>query len=163
VEAVRDYDEHMMVGLRTGADESVGFVISAPGISGSAMLGAYSPLTAQAGQASPEPPPPAPGVKRITIGGNVQSAKLVQQARPVYPPLAKQARIQGVVRLQAVIAADGTMKNLAVISGHPLLVPAALEAVRQWVYATTLLNGEPVEVITQIDVNFTLSDQPPQQ
>ena len=60
------------------------------------------------------------------------------------------------VMKQAIIAADGTVKNLTVISGHPLLVPAALEAVRQWVYQQTLLNGEPVEVMTQIDVNFTL-------
>ena len=85
-----------------------------------------------------------------------KQAKLILQPRPVYPPLAKQARISGVVHLQAVLAADGTVKNLTVISGHPLLVPAALESVRQWVYQQTLLNGEPVEVTTQIDVNFTL-------
>ena len=106
-------------------------------------------------------PPAADGTKRITIGGNVQQSKLVSQARPVYPPLAKQARIQGVVHLQAVIGKDGHVVNLAVISGHPLLIPSALEAVRQWVYQTTLLNGEPVEVLTQIDVNYTLSDSPP--
>ena len=87
----------------------------------------------------------------------MQQAKLVRQPRPTYPPLAKQARIQGVVRLSAVIAKDGTIQELSVISGHPLLAPAALEAVRQWVYQPTTLNGEPVEVSTQIDVNFTLS------
>ena len=76
---------------------------------------------------------------------------------PVYPPLAKQARIQGVVRLDAIIGKDGTMKDLRAASGHPLLVPAALEAVRQWVYKPTLLNGNPVEVVTVVDVNFTLS------
>ena len=84
--------------------------------------------------------------QRIKVGGNVQSAKLVRQPRPVYPPLAKQARISGVVKLSAVISKDGTIKELQVISGHPLLVPAALEAVKQWVYQPTLLNGEPVEV-----------------
>jgi len=68
-----------------------------------------------------------------------------------------------VVHLAAVIGKDGSVINLAVISGHPLLVPAALEAVRQWVYQTTLLNGDPVEVMTQIDVNFTLADNPPVQ
>lgn len=94
---------------------------------------------------------------RIRIGGNVQQSKLVRQPHPVYPPEAKAARIQGVVKLSAVIAKDGTVSKLEVISGHPLLVPAALEAVKQWVYETTLLNGNPVEVITQIDVNFTLS------
>ncbi|MDE3166896.1 MAG: energy transducer TonB, partial [Acidobacteriota bacterium] len=110
--------------------------------------------------APPPPPPPAPKVvtpKRITIGGNVQAAKLIRQPRPVYPPLAKQARISGTVRLAAIISKDGTIQDLKVISGHPLLIPSALEAVKQWVYQPTLLNGEPVEVSTQIDVNFTLS------
>jgi len=95
--------------------------------------------------------------KRITIGGNGQQAKLVRQPKPVYPPLAKQARISGVVHLAAVISKDGTIQDLKVISGHPLLIPSALEAVKQWVYQPTQLNGEPVEVSTQIDVNFTLS------
>ena len=81
----------------------------------------------------------------------------VQQPRPVYPPLAQEARISGVVRLNAIIGTDGTVQNLTVASGHPVLVPAALEAVKQWVYAPTLLNGQPVEVVTQIEVNFTLS------
>jgi protein TonB len=112
------------------------------------------------------PPPPPPPVKqevkpatpqRIRVGGNVQAAKLVKQPRPVYPPLAKQARIQGTVRFTAIIGKDGTIQNLQLVSGHPLLVPSAQDAVRQWVYQPTLLNGEPVEVVTQIDVNFTLS------
>jgi periplasmic protein TonB len=114
------------------------------------------------GAAAPPPPPPQKKVEaatpqRIRVGGNVQQAKLVRQPKPVYPPLAKQARIQGVVKLNAIISKDGTIQNLSVISGHPLLVPSAMEAVKQWVYAPTLLNGEPVEVVTQIDVNFTLS------
>jgi len=91
------------------------------------------------------------------VGGNVQQAKLIRQPKPIYPPLAKQARISGVVRLNAIIGKDGTIQNLTVASGHPLLIPAALEAVKQWVYQPTLLNGEAVEVVTQIDVNFTLS------
>jgi len=112
------------------------------------------------------PPPPPPPVKqevkpqaprRITVGGNVQQAMLIYQPKPVYPPLAKQARIQGTVRFTAIIGRDGTIQNLTVVSGHPLLVQAATEAVRQWRYKPTLLNGEPVEVVTQIDVNFTLS------
>jgi protein TonB len=82
---------------------------------------------------------------------------LVSQPRPVYPPLAKQARIQGVVRFTAIIGRDGTIQNLTLVSGHPLLVSAAQEAVKQWRYKPTLLNGEPVEVVTQIDVNFTLN------
>ena len=91
------------------------------------------------------------------MGGNVQQAKLLAQPRPVYPPLAKQARISGTVRFTAIIGRDGTIQNLTMLSGHPLLVAAATEAVKQWRYQPTLLNGEPVEVVTQIDVNFTLS------
>jgi periplasmic protein TonB len=108
-------------------------------------------------------PPPPPSVKksvqtpRVRIGGIVQSAKLIRQPKPVYPELAKRARIQGVVRLHALISRDGTIEGLKVVSGHPLLVPSALEAVKQWVYQPTLLDGEPVEVETDIDVNFTLS------
>ena len=90
------------------------------------------------------------------MGGQVQSAKLVNQAKPTYPPLARQARIQGTVRLEAVISKVGGIEELKVISGHPLLIQAALAAVQQWRYEPTLLNGVPVEVITTIDVNFTL-------
>ena len=71
--------------------------------------------------------------------------------------MAKQARIQGTVRFEAVIAKDGTIQQLRLVSGHPLLIPSAQEAVKQWVYQPTQLNGEPVEVATTIDVNFTLS------
>jgi len=110
-------------------------------------------------------PPPPPEVKaapkslvpqRIPVGGNVQQAKLINQPKPQYPPLARQARIQGTVRFTAIIGIDGKIQNLTLVTGHPLLVPAAQQAVKQWVYQPTLLNGEPVEVVTQIDVNFTL-------
>jgi protein TonB len=75
----------------------------------------------------------------------------------VYPPLARQTRISGTVRLHAIIAKDGTVQQLEVLSGHPLLVQAALDAVRQWRYQPTLLNGEPVEVDTTVDVIFSLN------
>ena len=87
----------------------------------------------------------------------VAAANLIHKTVPVYPPLAKQARVQGTVKFSAIIGKDGHILNLQLVSGHPLLVPSATEAVKQWVYRPTLLNGEPVEVITQIDVNFTLS------
>jgi protein TonB len=74
-----------------------------------------------------------------------------------YPPLAKQARIQGVVVLEAIINKQGSVENLRVINGHPLLIQSALDAVKQWKYKPTLLNGEPVEVVTQVTVNFNLS------
>ena len=88
---------------------------------------------------------------------------MIRQPKPEYPALAKQARISGVVHLAVIIAKEGTVMDIKVISGHPLLIPAALQAVQQWVYQPTLLNGEPVEVSTQIDVNFTLSDELIQQ
>ena len=103
------------------------------------------------------PPPPKPVTpKRIRVGGNVQKARLINQLKPLYPPLARQARIQGTVRLEAIIAKDGTIQQLRVVKGHPLLVQSALNAVRQWRYNPTVLNGQPVEVATTIDVHFTL-------
>jgi TonB family protein len=116
----------------------------------------------QAPPPPPPPPPPASGVMtpdRIRVGGNVQAANLIQKVEPVYPDLARQARIQGTVRFNATIAKDGTIMNLQVLSGHPLLVQAAVEAVKKWLYKPTMLNGSPVEVITTIDVDFTLPDQ----
>jgi protein TonB len=134
------------------------------GVAGGTPGGVLGGIIGSVPSAAPPPPPPPekkvekPATpQRIKIGGAVQQAKLVRQPHPVYPPLAKQARISGVVKLSAIISKDGTIQKLEVISGHPLLVPSALEAVKQWVYQPTLLNGEPVEVQTQIDVNFTLS------
>lgn len=94
---------------------------------------------------------------RIRIGGNVQATKLINKVIPTYPSQAKVERIQGKVRFAALIAADGRVKNLMLESGHPLLVESAVTAVRQWAYQPTLLNGNPVEVVTAIDVNYTLA------
>lgn len=105
----------------------------------------------------PGRPAALPAPTSINVGGNAQQAKLVRQVRPAYPPEAKAAGIQGLVRMKAVIGRDGQVKNLDLLSGPPELAPAAMEAVKQWVYQPTLINGEPVEVVTQIDVNFTLS------
>ena len=95
-------------------------------------------------------------VQRIRVGAQVQQSNLIQQVNPVYPPLARQARIQGVVRFNVIIAKDGRISQILLISGHPLLVAAAQEAVKQWVYRPTLLNGDPVEVATVIEVQFML-------
>ena len=141
---------------------NVGVVGGIPGgVPGGTPGGVIGGIISSVPQAAPPPPPvvaaPKPvAPQRIRVGGNVQQAKLLNQPKPVYPPLAKQARIQGTVRFNAIIGRDGAIANLQVVSGHPLLVPSALEAVRQWKYQPTLLNGEPVEVVTQIDVNFTL-------
>ena len=151
--------------LPPAASGVAGVVGGVPGgVAGGTPGGVLGSIMSSGNATIAPPPPPPPPVekkpvtpKRITIGGNVQQAKLVRQPKPNYPPLAKQARISGIVHLAAVISKDGTIQDLKVIGGHPLLIPAALEAVKQWVYQPTLLNGEPVEVSTQIDVNFTLS------
>jgi periplasmic protein TonB len=143
----------------------VGVVGGVPGgVPGGTPGGVIGGIIGSVPTAAPPPPPPpkaeAPKPatpQRIRVGGNVQAAKIVRQPKPIYPPLAKQARISGVVRFNAIIGKDGTIQNLQLVSGHPLLVQSAQDAVKQWVYQPTLLNGEPVEVVTQIDVNFTLS------
>ncbi len=113
---------------------------------------------------APPPKPPvspkqetAPQPSRITVGGNVQGAKLIHRVEPRYPKLAIDTRVSGTVRFTAVIGRNGDIQNLQLISGHPLLVQVAQDAVRQWRYAPTLLNGSPVEVVTQIDVNFVMN------
>ena len=93
----------------------------------------------------------------MRVSSGVSSGLLIRRVNPTYPPLARQARIQGVVILQAQISKDGSIENLQLISGHPMLAPAAIEAVKQWKYKPYLLNGEPVEVDTQVQVNFTLA------
>jgi protein TonB len=102
------------------------------------------------------PPPPVIKIERVRKGGVIQAANLIHQVNPIYPRLAVQAHAQGVVVLAAVISQEGTVESLRVISGHPLLSQAALDAVKQWLYRPTLLNGDPVEVETTITVNFTL-------
>jgi protein TonB len=95
--------------------------------------------------------------KPITVTSDVQAAKLIRKVIPVYPRLAIAAHISGTVRLIGMVATDGTVQQIRVVSGPALLVEAALDAVRQWVYRPTTLSGKPVEVIAPIDVIFTLS------
>ena len=130
------------------------------GTPGGSMGGVIGGIVSSAPSAAPPPPPPPPKVetpKRINVGGNVQAARAISRPNPVYPQLARQARIQGIVKLEAVIDESGKITDLKVISGHPLLVQAALDAVRQWRYQPTVLNNVAVQVATTIDVNFTLS------
>jgi protein TonB len=153
--ALRGIDEHLGISVmnRKIADAAINEVTVQIGV----RPGAVSPIPSLT--AAPVARDATGGTvpQRIRVGGNVQSANLVDKVTPEYPPLAKQARIQGTVRFAVIIATDGTIKDLQLVSGHPLLVPAATDAVRQWVYKPTLLNGQPTEVETQIDVNFTLS------
>ena len=109
----------------------------------------------------PPPPPPSVAVvepsKPVTVTSEVQAAKLIKKVQPVYPRLAIIARISGTVHLTGIIGKDGLIQQLQVIDGPPLLVQAAVDAVRQWVYRPTLLSNKPVEVIAPISVNFTLT------
>jgi protein TonB len=133
------------------------------GVPGGQAGGVLGGIIGSVASAAPPPPPPptaaaTPRISRIRVGGSVIAAQKLRGMNPTYPALAKNARIQGHVVFTAIIGKDGTIQNLQLISGHPLLVQAAQSAVSQWVYRPTLLNGDPVEVITTIDVNFTLSN-----
>jgi protein TonB len=112
--------------------------------------------------AASQPPPPQSfkpaQPTRIRVGGIVSAARLIYQPKPEYPQLAKITRTEGTVEFEAIIGKDGTIEELKVLRGHPLLVKAALDAVRQWRYQPTLLNGEPIEVVTEITVNFKLAE-----
>ena len=129
-----------------------------------------SPLGGNAGM-QPAPPiklePGKDGAQQLRVDSNVQDLQLISRVAPVYPPLAKQANIQGAVELSALIGKDGKVQDLKVLRGHPLLVQAALSAVKDWVYKPTTINGEPMEVRTEISVNFSLwpsgSGEPPKQ
>ena len=109
------------------------------------------------GAPPPPPPPPAKPSGPVRVGGQVAEANLIRKVQPVYPPLAKSARVSGTVEFSATISKEGNIENLQLVRGHPLLVNAAKEAVLQWKYKPTMLNGQAVEVITSIIVNFTLS------
>jgi protein TonB len=129
---------------------------------GTGVIGT-SIYTASGPRIAPPPPPEPPAAKTantsapIRIGGNVMEAKILNRVMPVYPPLAKSMRVSGKVHLVGIISRTGVIEKLDVLDGHPLLVRAALEAVKQWVYQPTTLNGEAVEVLTPIEVNFTLT------
>ncbi len=114
------------------------------------------PAPAERPRAAVAEEPPSKPVQQVRVGGDVQEAKPINRVIPVYPRIAVAARISGTVTLSAIIGVDGRIRELHAVSGHPVLVPAALDAVRQWTYSPTLLNGVPVEAITSIDVHFRL-------
>jgi TonB family protein len=134
LQTLKEVDEHLRVTIHPNADKTGSMI----------FVTLYS-----AG--------PAESPKRIRVGGNVEAANIVQKVTPIYPADAKANRIQGSVRFTVIIGKDGRVQNLTLVSGDPVLAQAAKEAVQQWIYKPTLLNGDPVEVVTQVDVNFTLS------
>ncbi len=123
------------------------------GVPGGSMGGVIGSVLSSTPVAVPKIATP----QRVRVSSGVSTGLLIRKVPPSYPPLARQARIQGVVVLQAQISKEGNIQNLQLISGHPMLAPAAIEAVKQWKYKPYLLNGEPVEVDTQVQVNFTLA------
>lgn len=133
-----------------------------PGLGGDrfAILGGPNGLPLPiSGGTHPVMPVPAPATVTHTFRpSRLLEGSLIRRVQPVYPPLARSARIQGAVVLFAVISKSGTITNLRAVSGHPMLIPAAIEAVEQWRYRPYILNNEPVEVETQITVNFVLGN-----
>jgi len=141
--AVRQFDSHLTVSISSPASG----------------LHVITIRTQQPSAFTPAATPGAVPPGAVRQGGNVTAANLISSVSPTYPPLAKMARQQGTVTLEITIARDGTVEDLKVISGPPLLIPAAIEAVKKWVYKPLLLNGAPVEVLTTVDVHFTLAPQ----
>jgi len=138
---------------------SIGVGPGGPGVLGGTGTG-------DAPSFAPPPPPPAPPVppapkilvrEPIRVSGGHQNSLLVHRVDPVYPSLARTARVEGTVIAEARISTTGTIEDLRIISGHPLFHKAVQDALKQWRYRPTLLNGEPIDVITTITVNFTLS------
>jgi periplasmic protein TonB len=145
------------IGIHSGPEDAspdtgpeIGLFQSGPAIPGD------GPISAISGTRPIIPPAPKP-ITRVVRTSSMLEGSLIRRVQPVYPPLARSARIQGPVVLAAVISKSGTIENLHALSGHPMLVPAAIDAVRQWLYRPYILNNEPIEVETQITVNFTLS------
>jgi protein TonB len=123
------------------------------GVAGGSVGGVIGGVISSAPVAMPDKPAP----QRVRVSQGVTSGLLVHKVTPQYPALAKQARIQGSVVLHAVIGKDGKVQNLQVVSGHPMLTQAAIQAVKEWRYKPYFLNGQPVEVDTNITVNFSLA------
>jgi protein TonB len=105
----------------------------------------------------PAEPPPPPVVQAVRVGGNIKEPTKVKNVAPVYPDIAKQARVQGIVILECTISPQGRVTDVKVLRGIPLLDQAGVDAVKQWQYTPTLLNGVPVPVIMTVTVNFRLN------
>ena len=135
-------------------DEAPVIYTNGGGVDGGTGNGILNGIIGSGGSGPPPPPTKAPS--RIRVGGNGQAASLVNKVTPQYPPIAKTAHVSGTVVLHAIIAKDGSIQELQYISGPPLLMKSAMDAVREWRYKPTMLNGDPVEVDTTISVVFSL-------
>ncbi|MEW6322962.1 MAG: TonB family protein, partial [Acidobacteriota bacterium] len=135
-------------GIEAGFERSVG------GVEGGIPGGIAGGITG--GIPEPPPPPPPPPAQPVRVGGNIKPPTKVKDVRPVYPPIAQSARVQGIVIIEATIGPDGKVRDARVLRSIPLLDQSALDAVRQWEFTPTLLNGVPVPVIMTVTVQFTL-------
>ncbi len=136
------------------AAPSTGVVGGVPGgVPGGTVGGVVGGVLNSVGTAMPKLATP----KRVKVSSGVTEGLLMHKVTPQYPQIAKNAHIQGTVVLHAIIGKDGTVQHLQVVSGHPMLTPAAMEAVKQWKYKPYLLNGQPTEIDTNITVNFKLA------
>ena len=131
--------------------------VSNLGVEGGTGTGRHGVLDSVGSSMDVAPPPPPPAPTHPLRISSLSEANLLHRVQPIYPPLARQARVQGPVELRAIISKSGTIENLVVVRGHPLLAQSAIDAVRQWRYRPYLLNNEPIEVETEITVNFCLS------
>ncbi len=142
------------------AQEGVLGGLLAPGSGSSVLSSIIQAANTQAPPPQPEAEPPKAkpeAARRIVLPSQLEPGMVLEKVQPVYPSMAIQLRLQGVVLLRTIVGVDGRIKELVVESGHPLLVPAAVAAVRQWRYRPTILNGKPVEVVAPVWVHFTLA------
>ncbi len=102
------------------------------------------------------PPPPPPPAAPVRVGGDIKEPKKVRDAKPIYPQVAMAAKVEGIVIIEATIGKDGSVTGAKVLRSQPLLDQAAIDAVSQWKFTPTMLNGQPVDVIMTVTVNFTL-------
>jgi TonB family protein len=120
------------------------------------LLSLTACISLSAAQDTPQTPAQA-----VHVSAEVAADLLVSKVDPIYPPLARQARIQGVVSLKVIVGNTGDVEDVQLVTGHPMLAPAAIAAVKQWKYRPYLLNGEPIRADIQVQINFTLSNNPP--
>ena len=136
-------------GIESSAKGAVG------GVEGGVVGGVAGGIVGGLAEAPPPPPPPPPAAP-VRVGGNIKTPTKTKDVRPTYPAIAQSARVQGVVIIEATIGPNGAVQDAKVLRSIPLLDQAALDAVRQWQFTPTLLNGVPVPVIMTVTVNFTL-------
>jgi TonB family protein len=146
--------------VKRGVRVTIWFLTLGVGLSLAAQEAAPESKNEPTSQQPPAPQPQAP--VRIRVSRGVSQGLIVKKVQPEYPPEAREQRIQGEVVLRVMVSRQGDVSKVSLISGHPLLAPAAMDAVKQWKYQPFLLNGQPLEVDTEVVVNFRLesSEQP---